>query len=127
MCTVCRYKASHLCHKHDKGGLAEQSRLTCHVWTGDNHNLLTFAVQVNIVGHEMFAYRELLFYHGVTTLTDVDHIGFVDNRSHIMVFLSHLGCRQQAVEIGHHLCIGLQLWDDILQGCDQFGKEPLFE
>jgi aspartate kinase len=49
MCRVGRHEASHLRHERDKGSLAQQRRLTSHVWSGDYHYLLLLRVEFYVV------------------------------------------------------------------------------
>ena len=59
----------------------------------------------------------------MASLLDVNNIRRVDNRSHILVFLSRLCPRQQTVEMSDEIGICLYLLDIFLSGDDEVIEE----
>ena len=110
-------------HEHDECSLSEECRLTCHVRTRDDDNLLTLRVEVDIVRHILFAERQLSLYHRMPSLMDVDDVRGVDMRSYIVMNLCTFRKRKQTVDIGNHVGVYLNLRDKLLHGHDEVVKQ----
>ena len=89
--TFGRDKASNLRHQGDEGSLSEQSRLTGHVRSGDNDDLLLFRVEIHIVGDVLFSRWQLFLNHRMTSLTNVKHIIVHYIRTDVFIGTSHVG------------------------------------
>ena len=122
-CAFGRNKRANLCHQYDEGSLAQKCRLTRHVRTRDNHNLLTVGVEHNIVGYILLAYWHLSLDDGMASLLDVDDVGVVDDGAHILMLLCSLGSREQTVETSDKIGIGLYLLDILLRIYDEVVEE----
>ena len=84
--TFHRHKTSNLSHERYQCSLSEQSRLTRHVGTCNNDDLLRFPVEKYIVCHIAFADRQLLLYHRMASLFDFYHIAVVDFGADVFIF-----------------------------------------
>ena len=84
---LCGHKTAYLCQQHDKGGLAQQSRFTSHVRTGNHHDLLFLGIEQHIVRYIAFAQRQLGFNHRMPALLDVEHLRIIDDRAHVAVLV----------------------------------------
>ena len=122
-----RNETADLRHKRNQGGLTEQCRLTRHVGTGNDDNLLRAAVQHHIVGYVLLAYRKLLLDDRVTPLVYLQHLVFGDYGTDIIVFAGCGGKRQQAVQPGYLVRIGLNGRDKLAQGLHQLCIKLCFQ
>ena len=127
MCRLGRHEASHLCHQGDECSLAQQGTLTGHVGSGDDDNLLLLGVEVNIVGHILFAQGQLFLYDGMPSLANVDDLGVVHQRAHIAVLLCTDGKGEQTVQLSQQAGIGLDGGCIFCQSIDQVGKEACLQ
>ncbi len=95
--------------------MAQQSRFARHVGAGDNEDLLRFAVEIHIVGNIWLVGRKLFLDNGVAAVFDVDDIRFVDFRTIVFVFTSHLGKGEQTIDLCNNVGIDLNDGDIFYQ------------
>ena len=98
MCRFRRHETTHLSHECDKGSLAQQGRLTGHVRSRDNDDLLFLSVQAHVIGNILLSRRKFLFNHRMASLPDVEHIVVRNDRTNVTILLCGLGKRQQTVQ-----------------------------
>ena len=120
---LCGHEAAYLGQQYDEGRLAQQRRFTGHIRSGDDDNLLFLVVQVDVVGHIPLPYRQLFLDDRMASLPDIQLVGRVDDRPHVVVFLGALGKRQQTVELCHEAGVQLNGLDILLHCLHQFGEE----
>ena len=126
-CAFGRYEAAHLGEQHDEGRLAQQGRLTGHVGTGDDDDLLLLGVEAHVVGDVGFAGRHLGFDDGVAAFDDFELGRLVDLGTDVMTLFGHPGQIQVAVEGGQLGGVVLQR-ADVGQGSgEQFLVDACFE
>ena len=107
--------------------MAQQRRLTSHIRTCDDNNLLALLIQQDVVGHIVLAHWQLSLNDRMATLFDIYHVAAVYDRTHIVVLFSCLGSTQQAVQKGYDVSILLYLWDKLLGSNDEFVEQALFQ
>src|SRR5690606_12088203 len=90
-CRFSRNETSHLRHQNNQSSLSQQSRLTGHVRTGDNDDLLRFAVQENIVCDVISSGRQVLFNHRMTAAFDIQGGVTADFGATVVTALSNQG------------------------------------
>ena len=120
MGTLGRYETTDLCHEGNQGCLAEQGRLTGHVRSRNDDNLLLFRVEIHIVGNVFFSRRKLFFNHRMASLTDIEYIVIHHIRANVLIGTGHVGKRQQTVQPGYLCGIDLDGRDKFGQVSDQF-------
>ena len=104
-----------------------QGRLTCHVRSGDDNDLLRFRIEIHIVGNVFFSCRKLFLDDRVTSLLDVEDIVVGYHRTDIFVGPGCIGKRQQAVQTGYLRGIDLDGGDEIGKLCHQFVVQTGFQ
>ena len=114
-----RNKTTNLSHNSYKSHLAQQCRLTRHVRTRNNYNLLRVIIQINIIINIRLTGRQLLLNYRMTPPLYINHIRITYIRSDILILLRHLSKRQQAVSPCHHVSINLYCWYIINQTLNQ--------
>ena len=127
MCAFSRNETSDLCHEGNQGSLSQQGRLTGHVRSGNDDNLLFFCVQIYVVGNILFAQGELLFNDRMPSLTDIQYIIVGHYRTDIPVGFGYTGKRQKAVQPGNLGSIDLDRRNKFGQCHDQFIIKPCFQ
>ena len=121
--TLGRHEAAYLRHEGDERRLAEEGRLTGHVGTGDDDNLLRLAVEHDVVGNIFFANGQLLFNDRMASLMDIEHIVVSYHRTYVVVLTRHVGKGQEAVQPGNLVGIGLYGRNELTDALHQLGIE----
>ena len=127
MGALCWHETTYLGQQHDECRLSQQSGLTSHIRTCDDNDLLSLLVEEDIIGHIALTKGQLCLDDWVATLTDIDYVAAVDDRTHIVMLLSSLGSTQETVEMGNDIGVLLYLWDERLSSNDEFIEETLFK
>ena len=123
MCTLCGYETAYLRQQRYQCRLPQQCRLTRHVRTSDDNNLLRTAVQHHIVGYVLLSYRQLFLNHRMASLTNIQHIIIFNDRADIAVLTRYVGKRKQTVQTSNLGCIDLNVRYELVQGLHQFRIE----
>ena len=84
-------------------------------------------VKPYVVGHIALPYRQLLLNDGMAALMYFQHVGSVDNRTYVVIFLGRLSKAQQAVEPCHQVGINLYGRNILLHGHYQLAKQAGFQ
>ena len=74
--------------------------------------------QLDVVGHIHLAWRQLLLYHGVTTVGYLNVEAVIDHWAVVAVFNSHSCKGEKAVKLGQQAGIALDSWDVIANSCN---------
>ena len=107
MCTLGRYEATNLCQQRYQRRLSQQCRLTRHVRTGNDDDLLRATIQHHIIGNVLLSYGKLLLDNRMSSLADIQYIVVFDDRTYIIILTCHIGKRQQTVQTRDLVCIHL--------------------
>ena len=123
----CGHKGAHLRHEGDERGLTKQRTLTCHVRTGDNHDLLRFGVEFQTVAHIFLSGRHEGLNDGVATFADVNDGAVVHHGTHVVSFARNLCQRIEAVETADGDGVVLQFFDFARHLFDEVVEKNLLE
>ena len=115
MGTLRRNKRTDLRQQRNQCRLTQERRLTRHVRTGNDDNLLRSTIQHHVIGNILLTNRKLLFNHRVTSLTDIQYIIVLNNRTDIIILTCHISERQQTVQTGNLIRINLYLRNKLRQ------------
>ena len=107
MRTLSRYEATDLCQQRYQSRLPQQCRLTSHIRTGNDNDLLRTAIQHHIIGNIFFPYRKLLLNNRMASLANIQYIVIFNNRTYIVILTRHIGKGKQAVQTCYLVCIDL--------------------
>ena len=117
-CLCSRNEGSHLSHQDNKGGLSQKGRLTGHIRTCKDYDLLSLIVKEDVIRHEFLSHLHHCLDHRMTALPDVDDLAVIHLRTAILIAECKVSKTAQHVESGNdaavlldHCYIGLDLTD----------------
>ena len=122
-----RHVVARLCHQGDERRLSQQCRLTRHVRTRNDDDLLFVTVKQHVVRHVALAHGQLCLDHGVASLADVQPVVGSDDGPHVVVLLGRLGSRQQTVEASNDVGVLLHLRYELLGCLDELVEQLLLQ
>ena len=105
--------------------MTQQGTLTCHIWTGEDNNLLLRGVQIYVIGNVLFPGGHKGFYHGMTALTDVQNLTVIHFRAAVMHLDCLLGKTCQYIQFCKDTAVGLDVRDEGLNLEYEFCEESL--
>ena len=115
MGTLRRHKTADLSQQRNQRRLPQQSRLTRHVGTRNDDNLLRLAIQHHIIGNILLADGELLLNHRVAPLADFQYVVVGNDGAYIVVLARCRGKGEQAVQTRYLVRIDLNGGDELAQ------------
>ena len=105
--SLCRHIRANLGQQDDQCSLAEQCRLTCHIWPCNHDDLLFRIIQGQVVGDVLLPHRQLLFNNRMPSSLDLQQVAVVHIRTDIFI-LNRDSCKgAQAIDLGRQ--VGIQL------------------
>ena len=106
VCTVCRNKASDLCHQYDQGCLAHICGFSGHVWSCDNGDSFFVVVKIRIVWNEHIIFDHLL-HNRMTAVSDINEACLIDLWPDEIIPLGNQCKRSENIQCSHCFCSAL--------------------
>ena len=106
VCTVCRNKASDLCHQYDQGCLAHICGFSGHVWSCDNGDPFFVVVKIRIVWNEHIIFDHLL-HNRMTAVSDINEACLIDLWPDEIIPLGNQCKRSENIQCSHCFCSAL--------------------
>ena len=106
-------------HQDDEGGLPQEGALTGHVGTGEDDNLLFFAVQIHVVGDIFLSRRHQRFDDRMPAFPDVQRLAAVHVRPTVMALHGLLGKPGEHVHLREDAAVALDVGNLLPDAADE--------